>query len=352
MDQVKQMMKNLRNRMSKINIRKFTNNERLLATILAVILSFWLSHKFIIKPQLIQISSLKTDIDNYGDQIVENNDLIKNSASISDEMDAFVIEKASIEKIFFKNLNQAEIIYTLDKLLSKSKLEIGDITFGRPFTETIDEKEIEKMEISMPYKGSFSSLDKTIKILENENKKIIISNVDILKGQETDISGNINLDIYGLTRDEEEAESEEDSPIEPVDNNKANPFTPYKGYVDPVKEKARLEAIAKAKADAEAKAKETAEKEKDKPEEKPKEEKDATKEEKDATKDTTKDTTKEEAIAVEKFDIYVAVKGDNISYISRKKYGTERYVDEILRLNDMIRSSILPIGKKLKLRRR
>ena len=341
MDQVKQMMKNLRNRMSKINIRKFTNNERLLATLLAVILSFWLSYKFIIKPQLIQISSLKTEIDNYGSQIVENNDLIKNSASISDEMDAFVIEKASIEKIFFKNLNQAEIIYTLDKLLSKSLLEIGDITFGRPFTETIDEKEIEKMEISMPYKGSFASLDKTIKILENESKKIIISNVDILKGQETDISGNINLEIYGLLGAEKEPE--EDSPVKAVDDNKANPFVPYKGYVDPVKEKARLEAIAKAKADAEAKAKEAAEKEKDKPEEKPKEDKDKEKE---------KDETKEEPIAVEKFDIYVAVKGDNISYISRRKYGTERYVDEILRLNDMVRSSILPIGKKLKLRRR
>lgn len=346
MDQVKQMMKNLRSRVSKINIRKFTNNERILATLLAIILSFWLSYKFIIKPQLKELSSLKSDIDSYSDQIVKNNELIKNSASISDSSNTLTMEKKSMERVFFKNLNQAEIIYELDRLLSKSKLNIGDINFGRPFTEIVDEKEIGKMEISMPYEGNFASLDKTIKILEDEDRKIIISSVDILKGEETDISGNMNLEIYGLLLDEEELE--EESSVKAVDNNKSNPFVPYKGYVDPVKEKERLDAIAKAKAEAEAKAKEAAEKEKDKSEEKPKEED----KEKDKEKEAEKDKEKEEAKEPEQFDIYVAVKGDNISYISRRKYGSERYVDEILRLNDMVRSSILPIGKKLKLRRR
>lgn len=310
MEQAKRRTKSQRKTKKKINRRELTNNERTLITLLAIVILFWLSFKYIIDPQMLKISTLESKMDTYSLKIKENNRILKNKEAILDEKSALFIEKQNIEKDFFKSLNQPQIIYVLNELLLKSDIEIDSISFSQPFMETLNTQEIQKMDISMPFKGSFSSLNETIKSLEAETRKLVINNIDIQQGEETEIAGNINLGVYSLSGIVEG--KDEELLIEMTDENKLNPFIPYKGYVDP--NKIKEESLGEV-SDGQAE---------EKPEEKP--------------------------IAGANYDTYKAIKGDNISYISMRKYGTEKYVDEILSLNGMMRSSILPIGKELKLK--
>lgn len=178
--------------------------------------------------------------------------------------------------------------------------------------EILGKQEIKKMDILIPFKGSLSSLNEIIKGLEAEPKKIVINNIDIQKGEETEVSGNINLGVYSLTGIVDNKEDE--FTIETTNNNTLNPFIPYKGYVKPNKEKPDyLE---------------------------------------DVSDEVDNGKVEEKPVEDSIYDTYKAIKGDNISYISMIKYGTEKYVDEILDLNDMGRYSILQIGKQLKLKKR
>lgn len=312
MELAKKKMKTRKKIRKETKLREFTNNERVLITILAIVILFWLSFKYIIDPQILEITNLESKIGIYRNKIENNNKVLKNKKDIFDERIELFIEKQNIEKDFFKSLSQPQIIYVLNELLLKSDIETDSISFSKPFMETLGKQEIKKMDISIPFKGSLSSLNEIIKDLEAEPKKIVINNIDIQKGEETEVSGNINLGVYSLTGIVDNKEDE--FSVETTNNNTLNPFIPYKGYVKPNKEKPdSLE---------------------------------------DVSDEVDNEKVEEKPVEDSIYDTYKAIKGDNISYISMIKYGTEKYVDEILNLNDMGRDSILQIGKQLKLKKR
>lgn len=308
----------------KTNRRELTNNERVLLTLLAMVIIFWLSFKFIIDPQLAEISRLESEKIAYNAQIDENNRILKNKEAILEQKNALFIEKVSIERDFFTTLNQPQIVYILNELLLNSDIEMDSISFSQPFMELLKEQEIQKMDISMPFKGSFLSLNEIIKSLEMERRKIVINNIDIQKGEETEIVGTINLGVYSLTGLVEGID--EPLPIETTDDNILNPFIPYEGYVDPNKVVEEPEVLP----EEEASGGDTA----------------------GVPGETPSQPAENQPIDETLYKTYKAVKGDNISYISMREYGTVQYVDEILSLNNMVRSSILPIGKVLKLKKR
>lgn len=299
--------------MKKIKLRELTNKERVLITILVMVILFWLSFKYIIDPQKLEISTLESELNNYSLHIEENNRMLNNEQIILEEVDRLSVEKENIEKEFFKSLNQPNIIYILNELLLENDIEMDSISFSKPVIETLNEIDIKKMDVLIPFKGSFQSLKETIKSLEEEDRKIIIDHIDIEKDEEKEIAGNISLAIYSLSGI---VDSEEKSlPIEITTTNKFNPFIPYEGYVDPNKAEVEEESF------------------------------EDTLENEDEYEDKAEDLQENKDM----YTTYKAVKGDNISYISMEKYGTEKYVDEILSLNGMKRSSILPIGKEIKL---
>ena len=314
--------------------RDLTNNERLLLTILGLVIVFLLSFKYIIDPQLNKISSLKEDQQVYSLKIAENNRILKNKESIMEERDLLFKEKTEIEKDFFKSLDQPDIIYILNELLAESYIEMESLTFNRPFMEELNGQEIQKMDILMPFNGDFESLQEIILSLEEETRKLVINNINIQKNEETEIAGNISLGVYSLSG---LVESDGDNlPIETTSDNDSNPFLPYDGYVDPKKlaeEKEREEREEEERASSLGGSSEDLEEE-------------------DEEKQDHSNHISKDPIDTDLYETYTAVKGDNVSYISFKKYGTVKYMDEILALNDMKRESILPIGKVLRLKKR
>ncbi|MGO1470374.1 MAG: LysM peptidoglycan-binding domain-containing protein [Tissierella sp.] len=310
MELSKRKLKNQKKHKNKI--RELTNKERFLITLLAIVILFWVSFKYIIDPQIFEIRTLETQINDYTFKIEENNRMFKSWDSIVEERNSLFLEKQNIEKDFFKSLSQPEIIYVLNNLLLESNIVMEGIRFNKSFTETFNEKEIQRMDISIPFEGDFKSLNETIKNIGKETRKMIISSIDMEKGEKTEIAGNINLGIYSLSGI---VDKKEDIIIEITNDNKIDPFIPYKGYVDPNKQIEESEQTSELE--------------------------NPLSEDEKLTGGKTVDKST--------YPTYKAVKGDNISFISKRKYGTEKYVDEILSLNGMKRSSILPIGKELKL---
>lgn len=317
----------------KIKLRELTNKERFLLTFLAIIILFWISFKFIIDPQINKIDTLKADIDSYLYEVEENNRMLKNADLIVKNKDEMSMKRENIESQFFKSLSQPELIYVLNEFLSVDNIAIDTINFSKPFIEIINEKEIEKMDISVPFKGNFESLNEVIKKIESYPRKMIINSLNIDKALDVEITGDINIGVYSLSGiiDPEFQADEDGLQIEITEDNKSNPFLPYDGYIDPNK---KLEESEEGSNDNYFNGENDTENQED-----------IENEEKDKSK-------KEDDIKAEdkdKYNIYKAVKGDNISYISKRIYGDESYVDKILELNNMKRSSILPIGKELKL---
>lgn len=314
----KRLQKKQKNQ-KKSRFRELTNTERILITLLAIVILFWMSFKFIIDPQLLKIGTLESEIGQYNLEIQENNRILKNADLIVAEKNELLIEKENIEKDFFKNLSQPEIIYILNELLLKSEIKMESISFTQPFTEVINEREIRKMDVSMPYKGTFKDLDELIKKIEAEPRKMIINSIDLIKNSdsETEIAGDINLGIYSLSG---LVDVDKDNIlIETTNNNKSNPFAPYQGYIDPNRQ------VDQARGP------------------------DNTVEQSESSDSIIASSSQEKPEDRSNYDTYTAVKGDNVSYISRRLYGDESYVNRILELNNMQRSSILPIGKELKL---
>ena len=314
------------NRMMKqlkiINRRDFTNNERILLTLLSIVIMLWLSFKFVIDPQLYNILSLESELKGYNILIEENSNILKNKRETFDTRNILFEEKKKIENDFFKTLNQPHIIYVLNELLLDSDIELDSISFSKPFIEPLKNQEIQKMDISIPFKGTFIALTEIVKKLEEEPKRIRINSIDMQKDEETEIIGTINLGVYSLSRIDEEKDDTDSIKI--TDDNLVGPFVAYEGYVAPDKTIQELEEVLDQQNNGSS----------------------------ELIQETVGETLENKPIDFDIYETYSAVEGDNISYISMRYYNTAQYVDEILSLNNMVRSSILPIGKVLKLKKR
>lgn len=315
---------NFLKKMKRNKFRELTNKERFLITLLAIVVLLYLSFKFIIDPQVERIETLQVQKNNYIHTIQDNNKILKERRLITEKHNDLLVEKEEIEEDYFSSLNQPEIIYMLNELLLDSGIEMSSISFSRPFYEEISEDEsISKMDISIPYNGLFEDINRIIKMIKKEPRKIIVNNLSIGEDEETETSGSISLGIYSLEGIVDGTERADD--VNTTDDNNSNPFLPYQSYID--------ENMIIENSDSNNEFVDDGI-----------DDNDGRKEE-----EITDEAELEED---EEYRTYKAVRGDNITFISRAMYGSEKYVDEILKLNNMDRESILPIGKELKLIRR
>lgn len=305
------------------NLRQLTNNEKVLITLLVVVILFWLGFKYIIEPQILKIETIETQINDYTLKIEDNNRMLNNWDSIVEQKNDLQLEKEEIEDDFFKSLSQPEIIVVLNDLLLNSNIEMESIIFSKPITEVLNEQEIQKMDISIPYQGDYKSLNEIIKEIEKESRKLIISTLNINKSDDTEIIGDINLGVYSLSGIVDGEES--DIKIETTNDNTKNPFIPFGGYDDPNKRPEQNPGYDGSSSG------------------------NPTSPELGFNNPGSEGDGGDQVVTSNEYDMYKAVKGDSISLISQKVYGTQKYVEDILSLNGMKRSSILHIGKELKL---
>ncbi len=53
-------------------------------------------------------------------------------------------------------LDQAQIIYLLNDILEDERVNINELSFSRPVLENIDEMEVSRMDLLIPFNGSYA----------------------------------------------------------------------------------------------------------------------------------------------------------------------------------------------------
>ena len=210
-------------------MRKFTKNEKVLLTLLGIIIIFWAAFRFVITPQASKLQILMDKRYEYEEKISYMNNILKDEKNIDEKWNRLYREKDMITNKYFSNLDQPEIIYLLNEILDNEELDVLDINFNRPSEEQINDLMVKTMNITIPYRSSYEGLIQTIKGVDLSPKKILISDLIMDKVEDNQLAGNISLKIYSL---EGIVETGEDfSYIDIVsDSDKFNPFRPFDDY--------------------------------------------------------------------------------------------------------------------------
>lgn len=212
-------------------MRELTKNEKILLTILGIVLIGWGSYQFIISPQSQQLEAYNTQKLEYQDKINEMSAVLLKENDIDNGLDRLEKEKVELAAGYFPELDQAQITYSLNDLLAVDHVTITDMNIDRPGYEEMGEFQVKKMDISLSYEGSYMGVMTMMKSLKASPRKILVDNVSMDRQDGGSLVGNIGLKIYGLDEiiDEDDAEEVIKIPAGKWDYG-STPFLAYSSY--------------------------------------------------------------------------------------------------------------------------
>jgi len=220
-------------RSSKLNLRPLTNSEKVLLALLGIVIVIYLSNRFVLTPQAERVASLKTEIAALDNQIATMDDTIKKEAGIKKEWEMLHMERDEILKNYFPVLDQSQIIYLLNDLIKDDKAKINVLSFDSPGEEVMGEMAVKRMNISVPYSGSYEETMEVVKALGESPRRIVIDNLSMDRENDLNLSGNMTLKIYSL-----EGIAVTDPEVIPVNtitgSGEGSLFASYEGYDEAV----------------------------------------------------------------------------------------------------------------------
>lgn len=212
-----------------VNFRPLTRNEKVLIIVLGFILILWTSFNFLFDPQNKKVKYLKLEKAKYLEIIEEQNGIVKSEGSIKNELTKLQVEKKNILSKYFSILDQSQILYILEDVMKEEKVNIMDLRFARPYIETKGDMEVQKMDINMPFNGSYDGIMDILETILNSSRGIVVESL-VLEGKDSNVlTGSINLNVYSL---EKLGQINKDLAwVDVVDRNQnATPFIPYGDY--------------------------------------------------------------------------------------------------------------------------
>jgi Tfp pilus assembly protein PilO len=162
---------------SNIKLRPLTKSEKTLLTLLVIALIVYLANRFLLVPQTEKIRSLETEIAELDNQITDMQNMIKKEDTIKKEWEMLHRERDEILKNYFPVLDQAQILYLLNDLISDEMVTISELSFSTPEEETIGEMPVKNMSISVPYRGTYDGTIEVVKALSSSPRRIVVDNL-------------------------------------------------------------------------------------------------------------------------------------------------------------------------------
>jgi Tfp pilus assembly protein PilO len=216
---------------SRMNLRPLTNSEKVLLSLLGIVVVVYLSMRFVLTPQAEKVSSLQAEIVDLDTKIATMNNTIKKEDNIRKEWEILHREREEILKNYFPVLDQAQIIYLLNDLIPDDKVAINEFSFSSPDSEDMGEVSVKNMTISVPYSGSYEGTIEVIKAMSSSPRRIVVDNLTMDRNADSVLSGNMTLKIYSL---EGIAEADPDVIlVETAENStEGSLFASYEGYSD------------------------------------------------------------------------------------------------------------------------
>jgi Tfp pilus assembly protein PilO len=216
---------------SNIKLRPLTKSEKTLLTLLVIALIVYLANRFLLVPQTEKIRSLETEIAELDNQITDMQNMIKKEDTIKKEWEMLHRERDEILKNYFPVLDQAQILYLLNDLISDEMVTISELSFSTPEEETIGEMPVKNMSISVPYRGTYDGTIEVVKALSSSPRRIVVDNLLMERGSDSEITGNMSLKIYSL-----EGIADTDPEVIEVATvegpSEGSLFASYEGYVE------------------------------------------------------------------------------------------------------------------------
>lgn len=213
----------------KMRIRPLTKSEKLLLTLLGIVLIVYSSNRFILTPQAEKISGLELEKANLDAKIVDMNNTLKKEDNIKREWEVLHRERNEILANYFPVLDQPQIIYLLNDLLRDKGVEISDYSFNQPTTEQIGDMEVKQMSISLPYSAGYDGIVTSLNSIAGSPRRIIVDSLSMDRTTGTELDGNMSLKIYSL-----EGLAETDSEVIYVDvadgTGEGSLFSSFSGY--------------------------------------------------------------------------------------------------------------------------
>ena len=207
-------------------MRELTKSEKVLLSILSIVLIGWGSYQFILVPQAQKLEILAIERIDCEDRVAQMEDIFSRETAINERLEALTEEKNQIISTYFPKLDQAQLTHLLNDLLDKDDIKITDMNFERPIYEEFGEFDVKNMAMSTPYEGSYSGVVAVINAIQSSPRKILIESVSMDRDDEGGLKGDIHLRIYGL----DQIVGEEGDVIE-IPTEKRNPGkTPFTSY--------------------------------------------------------------------------------------------------------------------------
>jgi len=177
---------------------KLTKREKKSLMLLLVVVSLGAYYYFIITPQMEKLESTKIIMDEAELKLTQ----YKNASSSEAQLDKRIDELSQKVKVgavnYFPTVKQEELILLMQDFLNNSELEVTSLTFSEPRTETIGESTLDAMELNITLEGDYKAVNKFFTKIWDFQKRIIVTNVNISKDDQTALKTTIGLDFYHL----------------------------------------------------------------------------------------------------------------------------------------------------------
>lgn len=177
-----------------------TKREKTLLGILLALVVVVLIYKFVWIPQEEAKVALSEREVEYQSKIDANNAVLSREIEINKEYEKLKREEREISSKYIKELNQPQLIYKMNELLTKDNIAFPQYSFTQPGTEPIGEFEVNNMTVSMPFEGTYDGMIETMNALNSNPQKLLIERISINGNNDSEgvVSGNMNLKVYSL----------------------------------------------------------------------------------------------------------------------------------------------------------
>lgn len=257
---------------------KVTKSEKILLIILGILIFVYAYYSFVINAQSKKIQALETKKSEYEDKINMMNIAIASEKSKALKVKTLNYKIKETTQNYFPQFDQEKIIIIFDDLLKNAELKGKVLNFStiKDFTESskedeseskdnntsvgdlidqykemtktdedkendesngndnstdeeVQNKNIQLMQVTVSYSGTFDNLMKFIGEVENFDKRIVINNISITPTQSDVVNGSMLLYLYAIPQFESSEYYKWDVDVPFGKNN------PFKGSVEPIK---------------------------------------------------------------------------------------------------------------------
>lgn len=190
---------------------KLTKREKILGSILAVLVFIWLYVTFVFTPLHNKISDLESDAVFLEKQVEISKDMIKNVEAKEKELILATNSVQQMAKPLFSSMYQEKVIYILSRLIDDNEINIKNMNFNFDIfaasdeeaevenDDTVSEEKIEGlqgMEIDIPFLANYDNLKMFLNSIRNYDKYINIVSLNLSETGQELLRGSVKLRFY------------------------------------------------------------------------------------------------------------------------------------------------------------